>query len=502
MKILWERGESVADLVAAMPKTPSPTPPSSPPSASSKKRATSATARKDARSSTPPASRSRKPAAPRSSHMMHRFFGNSRERLLLSLLGDDEITPRRLQRLKAHRREPHRAAEPKQEGQHNARSLAIVPASRNRRFTASLVASLWHGPLALRRSHRPAPLPALTAAVRFTIWTASLVSSPLPFLPSLPAAEPAHRSTTPHPPRHPLELRDRRNLGRISMPSAPRPTLAQRHAPPPHLPARYPVEPPASRTLAHRRYRPPSSASLTKSSAPSVIGFFTPRILVPARLYRKLSASRARPDRPPRAASTCAAATTGSTSSRSSCLVLFPLNPALLWVERRLCLERDWPATTASSLAPQHPRATPPASSTSPKNASSAAQLVPRLGAWEPPVRTRPPRPPHPRPPQPRASRTQAAQRLPSPSSPSASAVELLRARPRPSTHLLRRRLQPLPQPSIQRRPLQPASAAHALHSLPHRNRPTPAHPSSKHVMPQRHANTAQPSNAPNSSRT
>ena len=33
-------------------------------------------------------------------HIMQRFFGNSRERLLLSLLGDDEITPAELRRLK------------------------------------------------------------------------------------------------------------------------------------------------------------------------------------------------------------------------------------------------------------------------------------------------------------------------------------------------------------------------------------------------------------------
>ena len=33
-------------------------------------------------------------------HMMQRFFGNSRERLLLSLLGDDEVTLEELQRLK------------------------------------------------------------------------------------------------------------------------------------------------------------------------------------------------------------------------------------------------------------------------------------------------------------------------------------------------------------------------------------------------------------------
>ena len=33
-------------------------------------------------------------------HVLERFFGNSRERLLLSLLGDDEITPDEIRRLK------------------------------------------------------------------------------------------------------------------------------------------------------------------------------------------------------------------------------------------------------------------------------------------------------------------------------------------------------------------------------------------------------------------
>lgn len=33
-------------------------------------------------------------------HVLSRFFGNSRERLLLSLLDDDELTPEELQRLK------------------------------------------------------------------------------------------------------------------------------------------------------------------------------------------------------------------------------------------------------------------------------------------------------------------------------------------------------------------------------------------------------------------
>lgn len=33
-------------------------------------------------------------------HVLQRFFGNSRERLLLSLLGDEEISPEELKRLK------------------------------------------------------------------------------------------------------------------------------------------------------------------------------------------------------------------------------------------------------------------------------------------------------------------------------------------------------------------------------------------------------------------
>ncbi len=33
-------------------------------------------------------------------HMLQRFFGNSRERLLLSLLGDGDVTPEELERLK------------------------------------------------------------------------------------------------------------------------------------------------------------------------------------------------------------------------------------------------------------------------------------------------------------------------------------------------------------------------------------------------------------------
>jgi hypothetical protein len=45
-------------------------------------------------------------------HVLERFFGNSRERLLLSLLGDDEVSPDELRRLKeAVAKAPEEASE-------------------------------------------------------------------------------------------------------------------------------------------------------------------------------------------------------------------------------------------------------------------------------------------------------------------------------------------------------------------------------------------------------
>ena len=73
---------------------------------------------------------------------------------------------------------------------------------------------------------------------------------------------------------------------------------------------------------------------------PSVFGFFSPRILIPPALIEKLSASelqqvvlhemehlRRRDD--------------WTNLFQKAALVLFPLNPVLLWVERRLCAERE-----------------------------------------------------------------------------------------------------------------------------------------------------------------
>ena len=78
----------------------------------------------------------------------------------------------------------------------------------------------------------------------------------------------------------------------------------------------------------------------TEVDRPSVIGFFAPHILIPARLFKQLSSSelkqivlhevehlRRRDD--------------WLNLLQKLSLILFPLNPILIWVERRLCFERE-----------------------------------------------------------------------------------------------------------------------------------------------------------------
>lgn len=78
----------------------------------------------------------------------------------------------------------------------------------------------------------------------------------------------------------------------------------------------------------------------TTLQRPSVIGFFKPRILIPDWLYARLTQGeleqivlhevehlRRRDD--------------WTNLLQKLCLVVFPLNPALVWIERRLCRERE-----------------------------------------------------------------------------------------------------------------------------------------------------------------
>jgi len=102
MKILWRRGESaVGDLVAAMPEGTTLAYNSVLTTIRILEQKGYVEHRQDGRAFVyTPCVQEQEASQTEVRHILQRFFGNSRERLLLSLLGDDEITPEELQRLK------------------------------------------------------------------------------------------------------------------------------------------------------------------------------------------------------------------------------------------------------------------------------------------------------------------------------------------------------------------------------------------------------------------
>lgn len=102
MKLLWERGEAaVGDLVAAMPDGASLAYNSILTTIRILEQKGYVRHRQVGRAFVySPCVAEQEAERSEVRNMMRRFFGNSRERLLLSLLGDDEVTPEELKRLK------------------------------------------------------------------------------------------------------------------------------------------------------------------------------------------------------------------------------------------------------------------------------------------------------------------------------------------------------------------------------------------------------------------
>jgi len=102
MKLLWNRGESVvSDLVAALPDGESLAYNSVLTTIRILEQKGYVHHRQEGRAFLySPSIPEHEASKTEVRHIMQRFFGNSRERLLLSLLGDDDITPDELRRLK------------------------------------------------------------------------------------------------------------------------------------------------------------------------------------------------------------------------------------------------------------------------------------------------------------------------------------------------------------------------------------------------------------------
>jgi predicted transcriptional regulator len=103
MKLLWLRGESaVSDLVAAIPEGEALAYTSVLTTVRILEQKGYVKHRQEGRAFLySPCVAEREASRSEIRHMMQRFFGNSRERLLLSVLGDDDIDPEELDRLKA-----------------------------------------------------------------------------------------------------------------------------------------------------------------------------------------------------------------------------------------------------------------------------------------------------------------------------------------------------------------------------------------------------------------
>jgi predicted transcriptional regulator len=103
MKLLWARGESaVSDLVAAIPEDEALAYTSILTTVRILEQKGYVKHRQEGRAFLySPCVAEQEASRSEIRHMMQRFFGNSRERLLLSVLGDDDIDPDELDRLKA-----------------------------------------------------------------------------------------------------------------------------------------------------------------------------------------------------------------------------------------------------------------------------------------------------------------------------------------------------------------------------------------------------------------
>ena len=103
MKLLWQRGESaISDLVAAIPEGETLAYTSVLTTVRILEQKGYVKHRQEGRAFLySPTVAEHEASRSEVKHMLQRFFGNSRERLLLSVLGDDEIDAEELQRLKA-----------------------------------------------------------------------------------------------------------------------------------------------------------------------------------------------------------------------------------------------------------------------------------------------------------------------------------------------------------------------------------------------------------------
>ena len=115
---------------------------------------------------------------------------------------------------------------------------------------------------------------------------------------------------------------------------------------------------------------------------PSVIGFFSPRILIPKELFAKLTTAEFGQIVLHEVGHLRRADDWINLLQKVS-LVVFPLNPVLMWIERRLCLERELACDDDVLRLTKAPKAYATCLTNLAEHRLSRRAAVLSLGAWE-----------------------------------------------------------------------------------------------------------------------
>jgi beta-lactamase regulating signal transducer with metallopeptidase domain len=116
--------------------------------------------------------------------------------------------------------------------------------------------------------------------------------------------------------------------------------------------------------------------------SPSVIGFFSPRVLIPAELFDRLTAMELE-QIVLHEIGHLRRADDWINLLQKLGLVLFPLNPALMWIEKRLCFERELACDDGVLHLTKAPKAYATCLTTLAESRLDRRRAALTLGAWE-----------------------------------------------------------------------------------------------------------------------
>ncbi|QMV17537.1 hypothetical protein GOB94_01575 [Granulicella sp. 5B5] len=266
-------------------------------------------------------------------------------------------------------------------------NLLYVVAPYTALAASALIATAWQGTLLVLLTLLGMRLfPAISAAARSIVWLAALLL--LVLLNLAPVLYRPAASAVAHAPRL-LHIDPRWSVvlaGLWAALSVLRCIQLLRSAHALHALTRratpLPIGPSLAALLQTRRAQLCTSADVDR---PSVVGFFSPKVLLPQDLAASLSASQLEPivRHEMEHLRRC---DDWTNLLQKLALALFPLSPALLWVEHRLCDERELACDDGVLRATAARKAYATSLATLAEHSLLRRSLTLALGAWDKPT--------------------------------------------------------------------------------------------------------------------